>query len=271
MEKRPLIATHRGTMAGMVTENTIRSTVAALACGTDIVEFDVVRSSDGSFFIFHDGYEKYRLGSSGHLPDMTAAEIAQLSYRRHGEDIEPEGVTALDDLLHTFPDTFFNVDRSWHYWDTLLPELDTFHMEDLLILKCPVSREPFELLQRHAVKYPVIPMVRTVEEVELVASLEGVAIAGFELLADTVSHPFVSSDYLKSLHNTGYLAFLNAINLENRKPLFAEFDDEASLFGDVADGWGTLVDLGADIIQTDWPALLSHYLGRTLPFPRRKD
>ena len=53
-------------------------------------------------------------------------------------------VEKLEDVLNTFKgDILINIDRSWEYWDTLLPFLDQFEMEDQIILKSPVQKELF--------------------------------------------------------------------------------------------------------------------------------
>lgn len=261
---------HRGVGGGLVTENTVASGVAALASGADIIEFDVVRSLDGDFFVFHDGYEFPRFGVTKNMTQMTTTEIEGLRYRLHGDDRHPETVTTVAELLGSLPaDALFNVDRSWRFWDTLLPYLDSFDMADRLILKCPPEDKWLRLLAAHEVKYPVIPMVRTVDDVRYTGCYVGANVIGFELLAGDDEHPFTDPRYIGQLQERGFLAFVNAINLENRVPLYAGWDDATSLMGNVAEGWGRLVDLGPDVIQTDWPALLAHYLGRGLNFPVR--
>lgn len=254
----------------MVTENTVASGIAAVACGADVVEFDVVRSTDGDFFVFHDGYEYKRFGDPRNMNSMTSGEIGELRYRLHGADSAPDGVATVAELLRGMPDdVLFNVDRSWPFWGTLLPYLDSFEMTERLILKCPPEGEHLRELAQHAEKYPLIPMVHTLAEIEFVGNYEGVNVVGFELLASDRDHPFTDPQFIAYLQQQGYLVFVNAINLENRVPLFAGWDDETSLTGNVSEGWGQLVDRGADIIQTDWPALLAHYLGKPMNFPSR--
>lgn len=267
--RQPLIAVHRGMAGGLVHENTPTAAIAAIASGADIVEFDVIRSSDGRFYVFHDGYEPLHFKVNTPLPGLDSDQIDGLRYHLHPDESEPEGVTTLSDMLGSLPDGIFNVDRAWRYWDTLLPILDDFEMADRLVLKCPPEERWLRLLADHPVKYPLIPMVRTPDQVEHVLAHPGLATIGVELLAQEPDHPFLSQGYVASLHARGVLAFANAINLENRIPLFAGYDDETSLRGRPDDGWGRLIDLGIDIIQTDWPALLAHYLGRSLPFPVR--
>ncbi|MFC7645904.1 glycerophosphodiester phosphodiesterase family protein [Streptosporangium lutulentum] len=52
VERRPLVAVHRGTGLGDVPENTWQAVEAALRQGADMVEIDVVESADGDFFSF---------------------------------------------------------------------------------------------------------------------------------------------------------------------------------------------------------------------------
>ncbi|WP_410724265.1 glycerophosphodiester phosphodiesterase family protein, partial [Burkholderia sp. SIMBA_024] len=48
-EQGVLVAVHRGTGLGTVVENTTPAVLAALRSGADMVEVDVVRSSDGEY------------------------------------------------------------------------------------------------------------------------------------------------------------------------------------------------------------------------------
>jgi glycerophosphoryl diester phosphodiesterase len=54
---RPLVAVHRGTGLGTIAENTQPAVEAALRQGAEMVEIDIVESTDGEFFLFHDGYD----------------------------------------------------------------------------------------------------------------------------------------------------------------------------------------------------------------------
>lgn len=142
-------------------------------------------------------------------------------------------------------------------------------MTDQLVLKSYVDDEALDRLRGHRTKYPFVPMVRSVSEMRTVLDDPDLNLVGVELLAPSAGHVFTRPETLSTLRDRGVLCLLNAINLSNRVPLFAGFDDEVSVLEDPDRGWGELVRLGADIIQTDWPALLSSYLGardrRTAP------
>src|SRR5262249_29350123 len=155
----PLMAVHRGTGLGNVPENTWLAVEAALRQGADMVEIDVVESTDGDFFLFHDGAERHAFDRDVDIRRLTSDAIRALRYRW----TDPRaGVTGLDLLLGRLgPDVLLNVDRSWWYWDDLLPFLDGFDMAGQLVFKSPVDDEWLAKLRRHPVKYPFMPMVRS--------------------------------------------------------------------------------------------------------------
>ncbi len=68
---------HRGFCA-MYPENTLLSFEKAIELGVDAIEFDVWLSSDKQPVLMHDGNPLRTCGVSGHLRDMTLAEIKTL-------------------------------------------------------------------------------------------------------------------------------------------------------------------------------------------------
>ena len=54
-KKKILIAAHRGTCGGNIVRNTIPAYENALKHGADIIEVDVIMSTDGDFYTFHNG------------------------------------------------------------------------------------------------------------------------------------------------------------------------------------------------------------------------
>ncbi|MFF2021958.1 glycerophosphodiester phosphodiesterase family protein [Streptomyces sp. NPDC058171] len=256
-QRTPLIAAHRGTGLGNVQENTADAVEAALRQGADMVEFDVVRSVDGVFFLLHDGYERHAFDLDVDLRTLRAEEIRALRYRWTRHDAP---VTELGDVFERFRgEVLFNVDRSWWYWDDLLPFADRYDMAGQLVFKSPVEEVWLEKLRRHPVKYPFLPMARSLADVDAVLGDPDVNLVGVELLAVGEGDALARPSVVRDLHGAGLACLLNALNLANGVPLFAGHDDHTSVFGDPDDGWGWLMEHGADIIQTDWPDLLARY------------
>lgn len=263
---RPLVVAHRGTAIGSIAENTSAAAAAALASGADVVEIDVTESVDGAFFAFHDGAEPRLLGIEENLGRLTARQIRSLRYIHVERPGRSSPVEPLLDLLAGLrpadgtPPPLVNVDRSWHSWRTLLPALDELAMTGQLLLKSPADlAEPLEVLRRHKVKYPYLPICSRPDQLEAVLEDRELNTVGVELLADDLEHPFLDPELLGDLHRRGHFVLVNAEVLTNGVPLFAGHDDERAVLHGPDAGWGPLVDLGADMIQTDWPWLLSAY------------
>ena len=255
-----LIAVHRGSSMGNIVENTIPAFRAAVQSNADILEIDIIRSTDGKFYIFHDGNEKRLLGEERNIKTMDSNEIETLHYRNPTGVVVSFKVEKLEDLLHTFEgDILINIDRSWEYWDTLLPFLDQFQMEKQIILKSPVRKDYLELLNAHPVKYMYMPIIKKEHEMSQVEGFQNIHLIGMEIIAESVESPFFQDETIKKIRAKDLFVWVNAIKLDDDHILFGDYDDDASIIKGPEYGWGKIVEKGADMIQTDWPSLLSDY------------
>lgn len=260
---RPAILVHRGSGRGTIVENTAKGIAAALVEGADIVEIDIVSSTDGDFFLFHDGYEPMAFGIQENLTTLPTAKLEALSYKWALTEPGSYPLERLDTVLTQFPDTFFNIDRSWRWWPQLLDYMTHRGSISHLTVKCDASDEAaLAALAGHTSKFPFLPIVTTPDQVERIIADEALNTIGFELLAANPDAPFADPNYLRDLRERGFAVMLNAINLANAIPLYCGYDDETSVLHDPDVGWGELRRRGANIIQTDWPSLLKTYLAR---------
>lgn len=253
-----LVVVHRGTAAGSIVENTPEAVVAALASGGDVVEIDVVASTDGEFFVFHDGNEARLLGTDADLRTLSAREIRSQRYVHVDRPGRAARVAPLLELLAGVPvGALLNVDRSWAWWETLLPALDGLDMTGHLLLKCPARHTGrVDVLRAHPVMYPFLPICTTVEQAHRYLWDPELNTVGVELVATDASSPFLDPGVLAELHARGALVMVNAEVLTTGVDLFAGHDDERAVLDSFEAGWGPLLDLGVDAIQTDWPWLL---------------
>ena len=141
--RTPLVAVHRGTGLGSIAENTGPAVAAALAQGAEMVEIDVVESTDGDFFLFHDGYEAMHFGIAENIRTLSTAQILELAYKWCSHPGEPLRVAGVEEVLRAHPRTLFNVDRSWGSWPRLLPFLDRLLAADPATLKL-LRMDPFD-------------------------------------------------------------------------------------------------------------------------------
>lgn len=260
---RPLVVAHRGTTLGSFPDNTVRSAIGALRSGADVIETDVVRSADGEYFLFHTGYEQKLLGLGADVREMTAEQLGSSVFRWQGGPSSP-GVERLDALLDAVPDTWINIDRSWGLWPELLDHLARRGVEDRILLKSPPREEHLRALAEHPTPFLYFPIVRTLEELDRVADMEGLNLVGAELLAAGPDDDFAAPEAVAAVAERFPLVLLNALNLENGSVLYLGADDDTSVLEDPELGWGRLIEVGATAIQTDWPHLLrAHLLARS--------
>lgn len=254
-----LIAAHRGAPRGDILENTLNSVKATRFVGADIAEIDIIRTTDGEYFAFHDGFEYSHLRCERSVLEMTAEELAAIRYSDFQNTyygfVERAGF-----ILGNLPQILVNVDRSWRYWSSgFLDWLDGFGLERWLILKSPVNDEYVSALRGHGVKYMYMPMIWSMQELESVADDPDINVVGAELIEPHVGVERFTGDDCESLHRRGMYAFVNALGLGNDNHGFQGISDATAVLEGPDAGWGRLMEFGADIIQTDWPEMLRFY------------
>lgn len=250
------IAVHRGMGLGGIIENTSRAVRAATACGADLVEIDIVASTDGEWYVFHDGYERQWFGIDERLTELTAAQIDALVYPNSCG----QGVERLATLIEDNPDTLLNIDRSWRYWPSLLRWLDANAAPETTLLKSGYDLDALAALAAHEVPYPVMLIAKSPEQIDRVQAIHGLNLVGAELIVPDAGHVFADTGFVAALADRGLFTYVNALDLGNGVPMSAGWDDTAAVLRSPDEGWGELVTRGYDVIQTDWPLLLRGYL-----------
>lgn len=116
---RVLISAHRGGCGRRrEVENTLTAFEAAIAAGSDYVEFDIQRTADGEYLLTHDDLIRFR-GRSVRIADLSAATVDAVLGRRvryvealallarHGRKAH------LDFKFASVPSTHADPDQSW--------------------------------------------------------------------------------------------------------------------------------------------------------------
>lgn len=255
-----LIAAHRGTCGGNVIQNTCLAYENALLHGADMIEIDVIMSTDGEFYAFHNGQEKLVLGLDKDINQMTSQEIDSSPCVNQIGLVTDKKIERLGSILEQFRGRcLINIDRSWFYWKEVITYLDTFHMADQIVIKSPVDKDLLQTLQDSHSDIMYMPIVKTIKEWEMVNEYKFNLVAA-ELIFEDLNSPFLDKKFIEGLHDRHILAWANAITLDDTTILSAKLDDNNAITHSFDENWGKLVDMGFDIIQTDWPALVKQYL-----------
>ncbi|MDO5550286.1 MAG: glycerophosphodiester phosphodiesterase family protein [Lachnospiraceae bacterium] len=259
-KKKVVVAAHRGTCGGNVICNTTLAYQNALLHGADMIEIDVSMTADGIFYAFHNTEEKVVFGKECDIRRMWSQEVEEINLLNSIQNTSGQRVERLADLLPRFKGKcLINIDRSWFYWEKVISFLKSMDMEDQILLKCGVEDIYLQQLADSKAGIMYMPIVRTVEEWEQVKRYD-LNVAAAELIFTDVKEPLADQNFLEELRSQGILPWVNAITLNDQCVLSGGLDDNGAIGEGFDKHWGTLMDMGFQIIQTDWPGLLKNYV-----------
>lgn len=259
-KKKVLVAAHRGTCGGNVICNTTLAYQNALLHGADMIEIDVSMTTDGIFYAFHNTEEKVVFGKECDIRQMSSQEVEAINLLNSIQNTSGQRVERLADVLPRFKGKcLINIDRSWFYWEKVISFLKSMDMEDQILLKCGVEDTYLQQLADSRAGFMYMPIVRTMEEWRQVKGYN-LNVAAAELIFTDVKEPLADPDFLEELRSQGILPWVNAITLNDRSVLSGGLDDNGAIGEGFDKHWGTLMDMGFQIIQTDWPGLLKNYV-----------
>jgi len=274
-QKRVLICAHRGSWHGNVTQNTTLAYKAAFMQGADIVETDTTASIDGEVFSIHDGVEPRLFGVNRSSRRLTADQISGFTPLNALGEPSTHHVQRLAEVFAWMPKgSLLNIDRSWRADGRVLPLLDQYPaMRTQALLKAPLDCEDvIGQLESHPVKYMFMPICYHLSEVEEILRRKDLNTVGVELIAfsendrqytgDRYTDELFSEEVIRYIHSKGLFCWANALTLTDVQPchaLFGPLDDDLSIVQGPAAGWGRMMDMGIDVIQTDWPDLVRDY------------
>jgi len=259
-EKKLLIAAHRGISGGNIIANTIPGFKAALQSGADIIEFDVIKSTDGILYIYHDGTEPFHLRVHQNIKTMSSKRIESFRYYNSADFYSEFGIEKLDNVLEEFAGkTLMNIDRAWDIFPDLLEKLDQFKVKDQVLIKSPVKKRPLSFLNDFGRDYMFMPIIKRYDEIKIVRQYDRINMVGMELVTQSPEDLLFQDETVAEIKDSGYFTWVNSITFDHKHILFGGLDDNTSIIDNPDKGWGKLIDKGFDIILTDWPGLLYSY------------
>lgn len=261
-----LVACHQGSAGGNIAYNTYRSMLNAINQGAHIVEVDICKSKDDVFYIFHEHEEPIRINRNTNFREFTSEEISRLKLlNMNMAGVEPPNT--LRDFMENMskhPETLIHIDHAYKWGVELLQALDIFEKqrETIIIKTHAFSEESLLALSTHPIKYMTMIKIWDQDQFDKIENLtQNINVVGYEMCFSDKEAGYVKKSVLSKLRKQGYHTMVNALVLSNDWPsVCAGFDDDISLLDNPDKGWGVLYDMGFDIIQTDWPIQLQHYL-----------
>lgn len=241
-------------------ENSLAAIEACVDLGVDMVELDVRRTADGVLVLMHDERVDRTTNGSGAVSDLTFEQIKRLRLRE-GVGGEDAAMTSL--AVPTFEQAMLaakgrilvNLDAKADVYTDAFDTLTATDTADHIIMKKRVDRASVPLSSTppfdQVLSMPIIDQAageaRPIIERQLIG--EPVAV---ELIFTTLAY---SRDAAEDLTARGIRVWVNTLHPELSAGLT---DREAVEDPDAV--WGTFLDLGFTMIQTDRPSELIAYL-----------
>lgn len=268
-QKKCLIAAHRGSWGGNITQNTVGAYKAALQMGADIVETDVTATTDGVLYSFHDGNEHRVFGVEKSIRQMDSKEVESYHPINTCNELTAARINRLTEVLDFLSHgELLNIDRAWNIIPQLLEVLDRYpNAKYQVVIKAPLkAKAAYEYLNAHPVKYMFMPICYSFEDVEAALSYPDLNVVGCEIIAFDEQMELFSDESIQRIHDRNLFVWVNAVTLGDVgvRPLYAKLDDDVSVLEDPSLGWGKLFEKKIDVMQTDWPALLYQYRRKIL-------
>lgn len=258
---RTLIAAHRGVFGGNIPGNTPAAFDGALMQGADMIELDVSISADGELFVFHPDKEPIFLHSDKYLWQLPASEIRKLHFYNSDGDRTQFPLSTFDEILeHLKGRCYINVDKFKDNPEPITRAIRRHNMMDQILVKSKPKEDVTRMLEELAPDVNYMLVIKEKDEYTDSILKRNVNYIGAEVLFTTEASEVASAEYIQRMHDKNLIVWANAIVYNYLDVLAAGHNDDISVPGNMDAGWGWLLDKGFDIIQTDWPMMLKHYI-----------
>ncbi|WP_243343690.1 glycerophosphodiester phosphodiesterase family protein [Anaerococcus sp. AGMB09787] len=263
-EKKFLITAHRGVWGGNICQNTSYSSKLAKKMGADIVEIDIGRSKDNKYYAFHTSEEKSIFNVDQKFENLESEVIIKHPLLNQQYDNSGYRVEEFKNIVDgSDEDVLYQIDRSQNYFPEFLDYLyDNFDKETLkrLMIKCSINDKNLEIFEKYQYKFMLMPIIRKKDEIKILEKYKNINLIGLEVIAEDKKSDTFGKEFIDEIKEKfGVLVQINSIRISGKFDLYAGLDDDISLIKDPKEGWGKLIQFGADMIQTDWSLALDLY------------
>jgi glycerophosphoryl diester phosphodiesterase len=241
-----MVAAHRGDWQN-APESSLLSIENCITNQADIVELDVTKTLDGRFVILHDGSLDRTTTGSGDIKEKTLAEVRLLCLLHEGRSSSLRVPTLAEALETARERIIVNLDVKSGDLLEIARQVDSFGVAEQVVLKMDHSSD-----LDFGTKIIYMPIVERMQELERFLSLK--PRSAVEIIAADPDH-LLFSEGVRILKDAGARIWVNA--LWEGEESGGRGDQQALLNPCV---YGELIDLGINIIQTDYVEYLVAYL-----------
>ncbi|MGF9564699.1 glycerophosphodiester phosphodiesterase family protein [Neorhizobium sp. JUb45] len=260
-KRDPAIVAHRGAWHG-APENSLAAIERAIAVGADVVELDIRKSADGELLIMHDDTLLRMAGIDRDAETFTIAELQAIALR---EDDGGEHRATTDQRIPTLKEVL-EIIRGRIFADLDLKDRGLF--SEVAACAREMNAASYVDLKTRVMTREELDWVRAqnIDGVAFMAMSKFTAESIYETMALLSEiRPFMCEMRLDSLEtikanrqmfrDANMSLWTNTLNMEAS----GEWVDKTALV-DPDRIWGTLMEAGVSVFQTDEPEALKAYL-----------
>ncbi|MCF6357165.1 MAG: glycerophosphodiester phosphodiesterase family protein [Draconibacterium sp.] len=237
-----LVAAHRGAHIGNC-ENSVLSTKQSIKLGVDIIELDIKISKDGVPMLMHDRTIERTTNGKGKIEDYTLAELKQFRLKNWLGILTDETIPTFEDVLKiTKGNIMIDIDLKTGNLKPIVEVVNRMNVTDQVFyfdndynaLRSIKEMDDNSIFMPRAYSY------------EMADS----ALHIFKPAVVHIDPSFYTKKVGKLLRNNNSRIWINSLGEADAK----------MRYGDMEKMFGELTKYGANIIQTNEPAMLLEYL-----------
>ncbi len=259
-KQNPLIpVAHRG-LWNPAPENSLPAIQSCIQHNIHLIELDMQLTKDGHIILMHDKTVDRTTNGSGEVNQLTLKEIKELSLKELNGGLNAKNTQEkIPSLLEVLPiikgKALVNADKAWDLRYELYDLVEQHDMFDHIMLKSDKSVEQLTVFfNAHSQNMPYMHKLNDKNLHELDLLLKTISPLAIELLFYTETDKVISDSVLAKLKGQTNL-WGNALDFAEN----ARHSDSLS-FLEPDKGWGWLIDLGINLIQTNYPLRFMDYV-----------
>lgn len=255
--KDVLVAAHRGDWRN-APENSIQAIKNSIRMGVDIVEIDVRMTKDSALVLIHDMTLDRTTTGTGKVLEWTLDSLQTLFLRNGQLRATHHKIPSLKDaMLAAKGNIMVNLDKCSAYMDLAYRILKETGTAGQVIFKGSKDieqvRKQYGSLLDEIIYMPIIKKSTPQLDGHVDDFFSEYKPVAFEVIYTSNDSPMFG--VIETISEKGSRIWVNTL----RESLCGKHDDDLAV-EDPDGSWGWVIDHGANIIQTDRPALLLEYL-----------
>lgn len=252
-----LVVAHRGDWRH-APENSLQAIQNCIDMGLDMVEIDVRMTKDSQLVIMHDETLNRTTTGKGKVSDWTLDSLRTLRLRNGLGRATYHTIPTLEEAMLVCKDKILvNLDKCYDYFDKAYKILEKTGTIDHVVMK---GKVPVAQVQAEFGEY--LDKVYFMPIVDLNAPNAASIIKDYQATLQPVAFEFIFSDessdvlnQFEAIKQRGARVWINSLWAS----LNAGYEDEKAV-QDPEGNYGWIIGKGANIIQTDRPAMLLEFL-----------